>query len=1602
MIVRLATKAFCLLLATLLVCNVYAQVPAAQFSATPTTGCSPLSVHFTDQSTNNPSGWTWDLGNGTTSHAQNPSGTYFTPGTYTVTLTAANSSGSNTIIKTAYITVSANPVAAFTSNTQAGCIPLPVTFTDQSTSASGPVNSWLWDFGDGFTSPVQNPSHNYATAGIFNVTEIITNSNGCTNNVSKTGYITVYSNPVVNFDNSAPATCTAPATINFTNQSTGVGTLTYLWNFGDGNTSTATNPSNTYTSNGNFTVKLFAVSSQGCTDSAVKGGVLSIGTLQASFTSADSICVNDTLSFSNTSSPGGTSAVWDFGDGDTSHASNPVHAYSTAGTYTVSLTVTLNGCSNTTTKNVVIVANPVPAFTSTTVASCQAPLTVTFTDQSSGGVASYLWNFGDSTTSTLQNPSHTYLTLGNFNVTLTVTNAFGCSKTITKNNLITIKPPVISIPGLPDSSCSPFTKLFNATITSADPVTSYKWDFGDGTTANTLSASHTYNIPGSYDITFTITTASGCSDTVFFKGGIIASTKPVAAFVGNPTFTCAQTPVAFTDQTTGGATRWLWSFGEGGRSSLQNPVHVYVDTGYFTVQLIVWNYGCPDTLTQKKYIYIKAPVAVFSDSSNCGAPATVFFEDRSIGADTWSWDFGDGTFSNIPSPTHTYPDTGQFIATLTVTNISTGCNFSSSQIIKVISIIPQFYASDTIICKNNPLTFTRVVNDTTEINSYNWNFGDGDTASGTSVVHKYAQSGNYSVRLITTDIHGCKDTLIKPAYIRVNGPTAKFAPPAGGCLNLTTTFTDSSTTDGINPIKQWIWNFGDSSAIDTLSSPPFQHLYAATGNYTVSLTVIDSLGCSSTYDTSIIVAHPSAAFTSPNIPTCSNTPVNFTSQSSGTNLTYVWYLGDGDTSVAKNPAHSYAIDSLYTIKLVVTDQYGCMDSLTKPNYIEIATPLANFSASDTFSTCPPLKVLFTDSSIKTFSRVWNFGDGSSSSITNPLHFYTYPGIYTATLTATGPSGCTSVKTQKIVINGPTGLLMYNGISACIPVTVKFSSAAKNVVSYTWDYSDGSTLTTIADSSQHTYTYPGIYIPKMILTDTAGCNVAIVGVDTIKANGVVAAFNFLNHVLCDSGFVSFKDSSVSNESVSYLWNFGDGTTSPLSDPTHHYTTNGIYYPLLTATSASGCIDSLRATIPIKVVASPKISISNSPDSCPPLHELFTGNILVADTSAFAWHWDFDNENNSNSQNPPPQTYPYSGTYNVLLTATNSSGCADTVHKSIQAYPVPVITTNPNGVVCFGSSVTLNAAGANTYTWSPAAGLSCNNPPNCSSVTGSPITKTTYEVKGVSTLGCTDSASTTMSIQYPFTMNSSQGHDTICLGEKVDLFASGADQYIWSPSTGLNNPVSPTPIATPITTTNYTVIGSDIYGCFHDTGSVTINVYPVPTVNAGPDKTINVGDSVVLNAIVSPDAKVITWAPNADIANNFYFPGIEVKPNQTTSYKITVTNDGGCQASDDVTVYVVCNGANLFIPNTFSPNGDGTNEIFYPRGHGLFSVKSFLIFNRWGQVVFEKSNFLPNDPTAGWDGTFNGKKLDPDVYVYTIEIICDNNFILTYKGNVALMR
>jgi PKD repeat protein len=410
----------------------------AEFSANVTSGDPPLTVFFTDQSTGSPTSWAWNFGDSGTSTSRNPSHSYSSPGSYTVSLTAANPGNSDTETKTNYINIPPQP--NFSANLTSGNVPLTVNFTNQTI---GTVSSYSWNFGDGGTSSVANPSHTYNSAGSFTVSLTVTGAGG-TKTETKANYIvTTFAGPVANFYGS-PTSGTVPLSVSFTNTSSG-DISSYSWNFGDGSSSSLANPSHTYNSAGTFSVSL-TVTGPGGSDSETKSGYITVTNpgdppIANFYGSPTSGSYPLTVTFTNISTGDISSYSWNFGDGASSTLENPTYTYNSAGTYSVSLTVTGPGGSDSETKSGYITVtnpgdSPVANFTANPT-SGSYPLTVTFTNISTGDISSYNWNFGDGASSTLENPTYTYNSPGNYSVSLTVSGPDG-NDTEYKQNLISV------------------------------------------------------------------------------------------------------------------------------------------------------------------------------------------------------------------------------------------------------------------------------------------------------------------------------------------------------------------------------------------------------------------------------------------------------------------------------------------------------------------------------------------------------------------------------------------------------------------------------------------------------------------------------------------------------------------------------------------------------------------------------------------------------------------------------------------------------------------------------------------------------------------------------------------------------------------------------------------------------------------------------------------------------------------------------------------------------------------------------------------------------------------------------------------------------------
>lgn len=1528
-------RALSLAMLLLFACRASAQVTAS-FTATPAAGCDPLLVNFTNLSTSSSGtpGYSWNFGVSGSSVLTNPSTSFTTPGTHVVTLTATV--GSTVSTYTLAITVYPRPTPSFTASDTTVCPCTPITFTNTSIpGVAGPLSS-TWSFGDGSPTTIGSPAvHSFCTPGDYTITLFTTNAQGCQSSLAKTAYIHVYNPPVAGFT-SPGGGCNPPVTIPFTSTSTGTAPLTYSWDFGDGGTGTGAGPSHSYGATGTYPVRLIVTDANGCADTITQSIIIS--NIAAAFTGPDTVCINSVASFTNTSTTPFTGASWNYGDGSpVTTGTHGSHSYPTPGTYNVTLTITQGPCSHSVTHPIVVVDAPPMTLSINPTDPCPAPATITYSVTGASPGTTYNWTFAPGGGTGVGSPiSVTYPTNGVKTMTVIATDPhFGCPRKLT--GTITIYDIIFTATASPNRGCKPLNVNFTTSLLTSipgpgyapypyGPLSSFVWNFGDGApTSSSPTPSHTYTDVGVYTVTVTALTANGCP--VTYSLLVEVGTPPQVIFSAAPRHVCYgdYVPVVFTPTVVvGPVDEYLWQYGDGTSytDTTGNPVsHVYTVPGvYFTPSVTPSWHGCRGTTYRiVDYIQVDSPKSIIGKTILCSPRHRVNFFNLSLGDDSHMWIFSDGTNTTVEDPVHDFPTFGTFTIWLATYNAASGCRDTAVTTIYIDSLIPNFTADRTGICRGEAVTFTAGVLGG-PVMQYRW-FDNGTEFTGTPpgapvITRTFTVTGYHTIMLAVRNTNNCWDTMRMVNMILVTAPSVGFtAVPNSGCAPLTVTFTSTSTPTPGSSISSYAWTWGDGSPLPLGSGSPTTHTYTANGTYSVKLVATDNLGCrdSATVSAAVTVWRPVASFTASNVHPCIASPVTFTSTSSGAPFTSLtWDYGDGSpTGSGTTSTHSYSATGSYNVKLTILDSHGCTDEVTYPSYITVTRPTAAFTMSDSVSVCPPLMVNFTNTSTGATGYNWAFGDGGTSIIPSPSNMYISSGLYPVRLIATNMYGCKDTAIHYVNIFGYAGALSYSPLQGCAPLTVYFSATLTNIPFITWDFSDGFTSTvSYTDTISHTYLTPGAYVPKLLLSDNTGCQSASVGLDTIKVDAVYPKFNTEPSPVCIGMEFTFIDSSTGywNPVNNWTWTY-DGNTSTLPSPT--YTIN------------------------------------------------------------------------------TPGTYP------VTLVVSNAWGCTGTITKTLVIEPPPVVTASGDTTVCVGDAATLRGYGAVTYTWVDPATLSCTA---CNPTYASPTVPTVYTVTGTDARGCIDTATVTVNLRT-HTIAEAWGDTAVCQGVPVPLFDTGGHTYLWLPAAGLNDNTIASPIATPNYTTIYMAI-AQLGSCIPDTNYVTVEIYPLPTVDAGPNQRLVAGTPAQLNA-TGTNIDSLMWWPSETLSCNTCLNPVATMTVNTT-YNIDVKSKHGCRASDSVTILLYCENSQVFVPNSFTPNGDGQNDLFYPRGVGVKAVKTFRIYNRWGELLFERDNIMLNDADNAWDGSYKGGIPKPDVYVYIVEALCYTGEDIFIKGDVTIIR
>lgn len=1361
--------------------------------------------------------------------------------------------------------------------------------------------------------------------------------------------------PIAGITNSEDTICVGEP-ITFFQGATG-GANSYEWNFDDGNGWLPTGGGNiTYIFNNPGTYNVCSAvsiqgSSAGCADTAcapitvLPSPVAIIGTDNSA--GCDALTVNyEDLSIDAVNSS------WAFDVDPFSHDGSdpPPIDYDSPGTYITTLTVEgLNSCLDTDQALINVFNSPQVDFIANNV--CEG-VPAEFLDLSIADpgdqITSWVWDFGDSSQAFDQNPEHVYQSTGTFTVTLTVSTA-NCSASFSQD--ISVEPaPTPNISVMPSEGCAPLTVTFENNTVSAN---SHQWLFGDNNGSDEAEPTHTYfNFTPQdtvYQVVYTAFTAFGCgaSDTL----DVLVYPGAQASFTDNSTPpSCAPFDATFINTSTG-ATSYDWDFGDGAVSSDVNPTHLYEnETGFlqqFTVELIAYaDNGCHDTTYSNVTVY-PTPNFEFDLSPDSGCAPLIVTMPFIQGINSYQWDFGDGSDINIfPTPTHIFENQSNDPIQYTVELVGIspfGCSDTTfSQVWVNPQPTAQFSADVNSGC--SPLTVT-FENLSIQADTYDWNYGGAGTSDNSDQFHSFTFE-NLSSEVIVFDVQmtaisddGCIDTFTVPIQVFPQA-VASFDDPGEGCAPYEVTFENTSAD-----YENLTWDFGNGlTSINENPTTIFPGLPDSDTTYTVSLAVNTTLGCSAMASLDVVV-HPSpnAGFTLSQEEGCHPAPADITNLSTGA-TSYLWDYGDNQSSSEDASVHQHTWSSTsatpieYNVVLTAITDFGCEDQFNLPYTV---FPEIVADASDVDSGCAPLQVTFSNQSLGANAGFeWNFGDGISSSQTNPAHTFVNTAYqdttYQVELIATSIYGCVDTTYIPVeVLSTPLAVALIDTTMGCYPLEVTFQNASLGFDQVLWTYGSGET-DDIQDEF-HTYTYfnqtedPLTYPVTLEVTSTSGCT------DTDQLNIDVlpqlqAGFN-VNSTGCSPLTANFTNTSIG--ALNYQWFFGDGDTHSISNPSHTYfnptVMDSTFEAMLVAESYFGCYDTL--IVPITVFGNPIADFTATPESqvFPDATIDITNNSAYGESAQLIWDW--GNQDSEVSDDPGSYTYDSWGTFDISLIIDNGA-CNDTTIQTIEiTAPAPIAEFSGSGIGC--APLTVSFTNESLY----GASFFWEFGDGGTSTADSPVY--TYFQPGIYDVTLT-----------VFGFNPGET-DVYTLEAAVEVYPSAVAAFAVTPDQ-VNVP------GQPVYTVNLSQFSTNYEWNFGD-GNTSNEENPVHFYQTPGVYSIQL---IANNQYNCPDTLIRYDVVEARALGAIQFPSA-FSPNLSDS-------NGG-----------------IYDPEGFS------NDVFFPIHYGIETYE-LQIFNKWGEMLFESQ-----DVNIGWDGYHKGELCKQDVYAWKAKVRFVDGQEIIESGDVTLL-
>ncbi len=1171
--------------------------------------------------------------------------------------------------------------------------------------------------------------------------------------------------------------------------------------------------------------------------------------------------------------------------------------------------------------------------------TCASTPTVTLS--APPGFQSYTWK--DSTTwvtvGTGQNVTiATPATSRTYAVILTPYTGFGCPDTLYTH--VTVSSLNVNA-GNDTIKCGTSTGVqLNATVGGNTGTTTYLWSPSTGLSCTTC-ANPIANPTVTTKYAVTVNDANGCSKT----DSVVVNVSSTNITLTPQNVSCyGAANGSITTVVTGTKPPFTYSWNTTPVQTTANATNLPPGTYTITVTDSI---GCTKTANAS----ITQPTALATSLSkidalcNGTAGSATVTPSGGTAPYTYSWNTTPvqtgATATNLP--------TGTYIVQTTDARSCT--KYDTISIIQTQAMGSSVSKSDVLCNGGNTGSATVTVTGGISPRVYSWNTSPVQTTNAATGL----TAGTYV--LTTTDSIGCsrRDTVVIGQPTALNSSTAKTDVSCYGLNNGTAGVTASG---GTTPYT-YSWNTTPVQTTATITG-------LAPGTYISTIT--DANGC--TKRDTIIINQPTALNT-----LTSNTTLNCfgntnatasVSATGGTSpYTYSWNTTPVQTTTTATAlgAGTYVVTS--------SDAHGCIkrDTLviSQPPLLTSARSSTNvncFGGNNGTATVAPT------GGTSPYTYSWNTTPAQTTATAVNLS----AGTYIATITDS--KGC--IKLDTLIITAPavlsaslskTDVSCFGGNNGVATATPSGGTAP-----YTYNWNTMPVKTT----ASATALTAGTYI--VTITDSKGC----FRLDTITITQPTP----LTATISSSFIPCFEGTNGTatvvpaggTQPYTYSWNTKPAQTGSTA-------TNlgaGVYSVVVT--DAKGCTTSIKDTV--KQSTPIVITAQQIDKSCPGYSNSSAKVTITGGQPSYTVSWNtVPVQTNTTAVNLSGGTY--------VVTVTDANGCTKTETVAIQDYPSPNVDAGPDLNICKGASVTLSATGAIKYAWSPSKGMTCNS---CPSTIAYPDGNMTYQVIGIDSNNCHDTDYVDVNIIPRHNVSVSPDVD-ICLGDTVQLLANGGVKYTWSPNIDLTDNTIHDPKSYTKETIRYKVVIVQ-NECYSDTLYQEVRVHPVPTVNAGPDMSGIPGASFQINAVAS-GYNTIAWVPTYGLScDNCLNPTARV--DRTITYVIKVTNNFGCEAQDDVTIKVSCDESEFFMPNTFTPNGDGSNDRFWPLSKNTVNVNHFAIYNRWGEVVFEANNFPSNDPNYGWDGTYKNMPLSPDVFVYVLETKCTNGERIFIKGDISIVK